>query len=228
MTRPLLRRRRKAVLAGGVSAALAMVAIVVFAGHGSANQPPPPGVSAGVSSLERLPPEAVLPPSVARYVDMASRVRSTDPAQARARVRKLRSHLGTTNADLYAFRTNGGSTCFILVGEVGLCPKSASDGSPGLQWTIGGGYPGSPSNLVGIASDDVVRVELAVDGHDVPVSLRNNAVFGEYPSSARQAEITVRRRDRSQSVIHVQLEQAAPGFGDLRILRAAQRADAHR
>jgi hypothetical protein len=206
MTEPRLRRPWRLVSIGGGIVAAVVIVVAVVAGHSSANQPPPQGVSAGVSSLERLPAETVLPPPVARYVDYVSRLRATDPAQAKARVRKLRSHLGATNADLYAFRTSGGSTCFILVGEVGLCPKRATDGSPGLQWTIGGGYPGMPSNLVGIASDDVVRVELAVDGRNVPMSLRNNAVFGEYPSSAKHAVITVHRRDGSQSSIQVHLE----------------------
>jgi hypothetical protein len=211
-------RLRKRLLLPGIALTSATVAGGVLAIRGSANQPPPPGISAGVSALERLPAASNLPPRVVRFVEFAAAARATDPEQAKARVRRLRSHLGRTDADLYAFRTSGGATCFVLVGEVGACPKSANDGSPGLQWTIGGGHDEVPSNLVGIASDDVARVDLVVDGKDIPTSLRNNVVFAEYPSSARQAVITIHRSDDSQTAVQVRLEPTTSNR-DLRLLR---------
>lgn len=175
-----------------------------------------------MSALERLPAAANLPPRVVRFVEFAAAARATDPEQAKTRVRRLRSHLGSTDADLYAFQTSGGATCFVLVGEVGACPKSANDGSPGLQWTIGGGHDEVPSSLVGIASDDVARVDLVVDGKDIPTSLRNNVVFAEYPNSARRAVITIHRLDGSQTAVQVRLEPMATNR-DLQLLRT--RAD---
>jgi hypothetical protein len=199
-------RLRKRLIVPAIALIAAAVTGGIFAIRGSANQPPPPGVSAGVSALGRLPAEATLPAQVARFVEFAADARATDPGQAKAGVRRLRSHLGRSDADLYAFRTSGGAACFVLVGEVGACPKTASDGSPGLQWTIGGGHGSVPSDLVGIASDDVAGVRLTVDGKDVPVSLRNNVVFAEFPSSARQALITIHRFDGSETPVQVRLE----------------------
>ncbi|HEX6699370.1 MAG TPA: hypothetical protein VF101_01420 [Gaiellaceae bacterium] len=206
-------------MAVALAAAAAASAGAVVANAVLADDPPPAGVSAGVSSLVRLPPVSALPRPVARFVEVSARARATDPEGAKRRVRRLRSDLGTTHADVYAFANSAGAPCFILVDEVGLCPARPTDGSPGLQWTIGGGYPGSPSNLVGIASDDVVSVDLSVDGTSVPVSLRNNVVFGEYPSKGRHAEITINRRDGSRGKVQVNLEPAGQGFADLRYLR---------
>jgi hypothetical protein len=132
--------------------------------------------------------------------------RDTDPEQAMRSVRKLRSDLGRTRSAVYAFENTHGAPCFILVGHAGTCAKSASDGSPGLHWTIGGGYGDVPSNLVGIASDDVTRVTLLIDGSSVPVSLKNNVVFGEFTSTGKRAEIVVHRADGSESTIQVRLD----------------------
>jgi hypothetical protein len=220
--------KKKLLFALVLVAAAASTAAGVLAAVGSGSHPPP-GVSAGVSSLERLPAVATLPPRVAHFVDVAARARGMDPEQAKSRVRKLRTHLGKTGADLYAFESSRGAACFILVGQVGICPESASDGSPGLQWTIGGGYLDVPSNLVGIASDDVQRVELTIDGHAVPTSLQNNVVFAEYPQSAKLARITIDRRDGSQSSVDVQLEpNVSANFRDLRLLHAKTVAQAKR
>jgi hypothetical protein len=226
-----MRARRKGRRFGVLAAALAGAAALVvgFAAHGSASRQPPPGVSAGVSAMKRVPPEANLPAPVIRFVNAAASARATDPRQALTRVRKLRSKLGTTRADVYAFENAAGAPCFILVGHVGLCPASPSDGNPGLQWTIGGGYGDVPSNLVGIAGDDVRRVELTVDGVAVPVTLQNNVIFGEYPSSAKRAKITIVRKDGTRSTDEVQLEQPAKSFADIRTLvRARARAASHR
>jgi hypothetical protein len=213
-------RNKKLLFALVLAAAAASTAAGVLAAVGSAPHPPP-GVSAGVSSLDRLPAVATLPPRVAHFVDVAAGARGMDPEQAKIRVRELRTNLGTTGADVYAFESSRGAACFILTGQVGICPASASDGSPGLQWTIGGGYPGRPSNLAGIASDDVTRIQLRVDGRDVPTSLQNNVVFAEYPQSAKLARITIHRRDGSQSSVDVQLEPTnVAAFRDLHLLRA--------
>jgi hypothetical protein len=217
-----LTRNRKLLLAAAFLVAAASTAAGVVAAVRS-NAHPPPGVSAGVSSLERLPAVSTLPPRVAHFVDVAAQARGMDPTRAKTRVRKLRSDLGKTHADLYAFRSDTGAACFVLVGQVGVCPASASDGSPGLQWTIGGGYLDVPGSLVGIASDDVKKVDLAIDGTDVRTSLQNNVVFAEYPRSGKVARITIERRDGSQSSVDVQLEPSA-SFADLRLLHSKAQA----
>ena len=151
-----------------------------------------PGVSAGVGALAgpaRAP--TAIPDEVRRFVDHTARMTRTDPAQALAGLRMLRSELGSTRASVYAFRSSSGSPCFVLTGYGGACAQSPRDGMPGLHWTIGGGHDSVPSVLVGIASDDVSRVDLRVDGASVPVSLSRNAVFAEFAGSARQATIVV-------------------------------------
>jgi hypothetical protein len=196
---------------------------VRLAGSGSAGQEPPPGVSAGVSALDRLPPARAVPSEVVRFVRAVAPQRGTDPERALRQIRRLRTGLGKTRADLYAFRSATGAPCFILVGEVGLCPRSATDGTPGLQWTIGGGMPGNPSDLVAIASDDVAAVGLAVDGTPVPVSLANNVAFAEYPASAGYAQITIARRDGTTGTVEIQLEPPGSASADLRFERRSGR-----
>jgi len=211
--------RRTRLLVGAAALAGGAVLAVQLAGHGSAGREPPQGVSAGVSALDRLPPAATVPASVVRFVDTVAPQRDTDPQRALAQIRKLRSDLGRAHSDLYAFRSAAGAPCFILVGQVGICAKSATDGSPGLHWTIGGGTASVPSNLVGIASDDVRAVELAIDGVSVPVSLVNNAVFAEYATSGKNAVITIVRKDGTRSTVQVQLEQPAAAAEDLQAIR---------
>jgi hypothetical protein len=151
-----------------------------------------PGVSAGVSALTRPGrPPASVPKEVRSFVDHTARMTQTDPSVALARLRELRSGLGTTKASLYAYRSSRGSPCFVVTGYGGACAQDPRAGMPGLHWTIGGGHDGVPSILAGIAGDDVTRVELRIDGAAVPVSLEDNAVFAEFPASAGEATIVV-------------------------------------
>ncbi len=101
---------------------------------------------------------------------------------------------------MYAFKSKSGSPCVVLTGQTGFCAQSASDGTPGLQWSIGGGTPKLPSTLVGIASDDVASVGLDVDGANVPVTLANNVAFAEFPADSQHATITITRADGANTV----------------------------
>lgn len=199
-------RRRRTWIAGSVVVGGAALGAGLLVSHGSAGPAPAPGVSAGVSSLQRLPPATDVPSAVARFVRLAASARGTDPEQALRAVRRLRSNLGRTSSAVYAFESAHGAPCFVLVGHAGACAKTASDGTPGLQWTIGGGYGDVPSNLVGIVSDDVTGVTLLIDGSAVPVSLKNNVVFGEFSSAAKRAKIVVHRADRIQNSVEIELD----------------------
>jgi hypothetical protein len=153
---------------------------------------PAPGVTAGVAALAgpaRAP--ATIPQEVRRFVEHMARMTRTDPTQALGDLRVLRSGLGSSNATVYAFRSTSGSPCFILTGYGGTCAQDPRDGMPGLHWTIGGGHDSTPSVLVGIASDDVRRIELRIDGVTVPASLVRNTVFAEFDATAKQAAIVV-------------------------------------
>ena len=165
--------------------------MVVRTGRG-VTRGPSPGVSAGVAALaRRARAPAAIPDEVRRFVDHTARMTRTDPAHALATVRVLRSGLGSSRASVYAYRSSSGSPCFVLTGYGGACAHDPRRGMPGLHWTIGGGHDSVPSVLVGIASDDVSRVELRVDGAAVPVSLASNTVFAEFPRSAGRATIVV-------------------------------------
>jgi hypothetical protein len=212
-------RRNRLLFVVGVALVAAVVVAVQLASSGSAGREPPRGVSAGVSALDRLPPAKSVPASVEQFVRFVAPQRGSDPAQALAQVRRLRSDLGKTHADLYAFRSGTGAPCFLLVGDVGACAQSATDGTPGLHWAIGGGMPGNPSNLVGIASDDVAAIGLVVDGASIPVSLVNNVAFAEYPQTAKRAEITILRRDGTRGSVEVNLDPGGANAAELRVRR---------
>lgn len=114
-------------------------------------------------------------------------------AEIMARVRLLRSGLGTHRRDVYALRING-AVCFLLTGEGGTC--SSKDGTSSFTWTIGGGDGITDAGaLVGIAADDVKEIGLVVDGVRIPVSLENNVAYADLPLDGKMAEITVEHRD---------------------------------
>ncbi|HXQ86446.1 MAG: hypothetical protein WCE47_14000 [Gaiella sp.] len=193
------------VLIGSLVVAITAGTTVVIA-VGNAGSEPPSGVSTGVSSLDRLPAVSNLPPKVQAWLTYDSTLSGTDPTQARASVRRLRSTLGTTQSDVYAFRSRSGATCYLITGRTGSCPQDASRGTPGFQWTIGGGYPGVPSALAGVVADDVSAIELTVDGKDVPVSIENNFAFAEFPTTAQRADVSVRHVSGAVSSFNVNLQ----------------------
>ena len=164
-----------------------------------------PGVSAGVAALSEAPAEARLPDEVGAFVKYEAVVTQTDPATARAGVRKLRANLGEDHASVYAFRSRTGSPCFILTGYGGACAQDPRDGTPGLHWMIGGGHDDAPSVLAGVAGDDVSAVRLTVDGRSSPVSLVDNVVFAEFPRSATNATIRLSHRNGAQNSVDVSL-----------------------
>jgi hypothetical protein len=161
---------------------------------------PAPGVTAGVHALA-APGAATspVPPEVRSFVTHSAQMTRSDPEKALADVRPLRRMLGGGQSAVWAYRSAAGAPCFILTGYGGACAQSPADGMPGLHWMLGGGHDRSPSVLAGIASDDVARVELRVDGAPVPVSLSNNVVFAEFAANATEAAIVVVHKDGSTS-----------------------------
>lgn len=208
-----MRITRKRVLAALGVASLTATAVIVST-SGSANAVPgeAPGLSAGVSALRELPPTTVMPPAVAGFVERAVQEHNqrkndqADPETAKSSVRLLRSATGKLRRDVYAFQTKEGLTCFIRIKDVASCAPDVNAGTPGLLWTIGGGYGVVPSHLLAIASDDVKSVRLSVDGIDVPVTLRNNVVFGEFRTGAESAEIAIGYIDGGTNSVSVRLQ----------------------
>ena len=139
-------------------AILAVLATALIVGPSASGDDRRPGIAAGVRSVIALPPEASLPLQVRFAVDRMAVETGTDRASARANVRRLRSNLGVLRSELYAFRARNGSVCWILTDFVGSCPDSVERGSPGLQWTIGGGYDHVPGRTAGSRRDGARRV----------------------------------------------------------------------
>lgn len=182
-----------------VSGIVAGLVVAVGAVRGEAGRAPSPGLTAGVSALNQLPPEAAIGAEAARFVRSAAIATGTDVATAVARVRLLRTDLGSASREVYAFPSASGSTCFTLTRTGSSCARRPEDGTPGIHWLIGGGTSDAPSALVGIVADDVLKVRLTVDGREVPTTIANNVVFGEYADPADTAEIVVERSDGTAS-----------------------------
>jgi hypothetical protein len=194
---------RMIFLAAAATAAAA--ALLIYASQGEA-QEPLPGLLAGVSALDTLPPAANVPPDVVETLKSLDPSDVGEPAAAAKKLRRLRSNVGTAKRDLYAFRSPTGAVCFVMEEHSALCPSALTAGSPGLLWTIGGGTEKVPGALAAIAADPVTAVELRVDDKAVPVSLANNAAFAELPSGGHEAVIVVHYRDTRSETINVGLD----------------------
>jgi hypothetical protein len=200
------RSRRTTVALACVALVAATVTAAFVAGRSDATRGPSPGVTAGVSSFKQLPPAATLPTEVQRFVQSATAATGTDLAAAKTRVVLLRRDLGSAGRAVYGFLNSGGSPCFTLTGTFSSCARQPQDGTPGLHWSIGGGYKDVPNALVGVAADDVTEVKLTIDGRTVPVSLANNIAFAEFSLTAQNAEIVIIRADGTSYTENIKLD----------------------
>jgi hypothetical protein len=198
---PNSRRWRVAL---GATSALG-VAAALFSAFATAHEPRDAdrgGLSAGVSAVDALPAVNSLPSDVAKWVEQSARDIGNDPARAKARVRRLRSGLGARGSDLYAYKEENGAICIDLTSQAASCPESADNGPPGIDWIGAGGWASIPRNVVGLVSDDVVRVTLSAPGVTRPLPIVNNSIFGELPSDD-PAELQLVFRDGSTSRITI-------------------------
>lgn len=180
-----------AAVIGAMIAAMA-AALFITTKTGSAGQAPP-GLTAGVSALDRLPAEANVP------ADVLDTLRYFDPDvvgpfnEAKGKLRKLRSGGRGADVDIYAFRSQTQSVCVIVRNYSGLCPSSLRSGPSGVLFSIGGGYgtAETPPVFAGVAADHVTDVDLWVDEVEVPVSIETNSLFAELPLGARSVRIVI-------------------------------------
>jgi hypothetical protein len=197
--RSILRDRR--VIAAAAALALAGAAGgSAFAIYGSGSSP---GLTAGVSSLDRLPRQASLPDVVTDHLDRLAAFVGISTADAEAGMRRLR--VGLPQGDLYAFRGTEGRVCFILTRGAGLCPRSASAGEPGVMWAVGGGYPGEASAVVALVADNVSSVELIGGVAPTPLPIINNSIYASLPRLNQNGDfaLVVSYRDGSQREISI-------------------------
>jgi hypothetical protein len=89
-----------------------------------------------------------LPPEVRRFVTYAASTTHLSRDTALARVKVLRSTMGSARSALYALQGGSGAPCFILTHYGGTC---GATGSAQPTWVIGGGgQDGNPDVLVGL------------------------------------------------------------------------------
>jgi uncharacterized membrane protein len=152
-------------------------------------------VPLAVRSLDTLPPQSHVPPGVAAFVAYVGRLTGSASADPKS-VRLLRSDLGSSHTDVYGVRSASGSPCFFATGHGGTCAGSSQVLKTGVAWIVGAADADAPGFFVGLAADDVVKVELTTNaGIEVPVSLARNAAFAELPRSAWTAVVTTTRAD---------------------------------
>jgi hypothetical protein len=143
-----------------------------------------PGNSGSVGAMSRLPAPANVPADVLSVVRGTASATGGDPAIAVASLRLLRSNLGVTHGDFYAFRPSAGNAvCSFVTGRGGVCPTAAWSSSRGIEFAVGGGYPAwsehgyVPPSIDGIASDNIHSVTLSSNGVEIPLEIVNNAFY---------------------------------------------------
>ena len=131
---------RKAVI-GGVLVLVAIgAALGAFAASGRSDTPPAPPTFAALGNGN---PVASLPSTVQEFVDRASPIIRMNPATASTRVFLLRSSMGPTALDAYAFANDTGQPCFFVPTEGGLCETTTQTSTPDFYWQVGGGNGGN-------------------------------------------------------------------------------------
>jgi hypothetical protein len=84
---------------------------------------------------------------------------------------------GEADTVVYAFLTESGKACYVVVGVMASCDGGATQTSP-IAW-IAGGPDGGPRIIAGLARDGVKSVDVIVNGEPWPAKLENNAFYAE-------------------------------------------------
>jgi hypothetical protein len=109
--------------------------------------------------------------------------------------RKLLLGKGEPNGPAYGWATESGSACFFTKTEGG-CDEGATQIKP-AQVGVGWGSA-SPTVVSGEARDQVKRVDAIVNGKLLPVSLKNNIVYAEFPNGSTVSYIVLTMDDGSK------------------------------
>lgn len=200
----MMRTNRISVAAGIVLAASIMVTLCAVAAV-RATPEMARGLSAGTSKLDRA---ALATPSaeLAEKVSELARFAGSNPAAAVAQLRKARVEVGKTKTSIFAFRNDKGRACLVVPEWIGFCEPNEGSSTPGLDWSIGGGDPQTPSKFIAVYSDDIAKVTLAVDGTDVSVSMSNNVAYAEFPADAKHAAFSAVRSDGRSNSVEIDLQ----------------------
>lgn len=211
------RRGKHAILAGAVLAAvLATGAYAIEQRHEGRRPDSAPGVIAPLSSIEESPATAP-PPGIAEQArGMADRNGGDSDAAIRS-LRLVRTQLGARGAALYMFELGNGTPCFILArsrspdrGGSGACQVDETP-TPGVAWIVSGTPTESDDEafaitVVGLAADNVAKVEIAESDKTVGVPIVRNSFFYEIDHPAGktwQTELRLTYVDGARKVSRV-------------------------
>jgi hypothetical protein len=162
-----------------------------------------PGASTRFSVFSGAAAAPQLPAEVQRFVTWVAGATHISRDTALARVKILRSGLGSARSGLYALAGGAGAPCFILTHYGGTCGTA---GSGQAAWVIGGGgQDGNPDVLVGLVPDDVTGVSLIVDGRNVQVSLDHNVVFAQFATGGKDARVATTHVDGTTTTEQLRL-----------------------
>jgi hypothetical protein len=191
------RRRLLALVAAGLAVAAATTA---FAYHYLA---PSPGFSAGLSSLNNLPP-VPWPSSLPRTaLDHAAAATGLSPEQAAQRLRLVQTGLSLGHAkgiSLYAFQGKDPRTgCVLITGPDSgvICTPTWMPDNPaldGIAYADGGGSsPQAPGPLAlwGLVADNINGVETNVGGVSHSIPIVNNSFYADYDRITSTNPITL-------------------------------------
>lgn len=192
------RRRGVVFVAVGVLAAVGAASAVAYHYLG-----PSPGFTAGLSSLNKLPP--VPWPSSVPKGGLANEAASTGltPMQAEHRMRLAQSGLtlgqgDVGDIDLYAFPGISGSACLFVTAPLsgGIClPTSNVSNSAldGVAWAAWGGdgprAPTGPLGVFGLVADNVSGVEADISGMTRSIPILNNSFYADFDRITNQDSI---------------------------------------
>lgn len=192
------RRRSVVLVAVAVLAAVGAASAVAYHYLG-----PSPGFTAGLSSLNELPP--VPWPSSVPMGGLADEAASTGltPTQAEQRMRLAQSglslgHGAVGDIDLYAFPGNSGSACLFVTAPLsgGIClPTSnvSNSAQDGVAWAAWGGdgprTPTGPLGVFGLVADNVSGVEADISGTTRSIPILNNSFYADFDRITNQDSI---------------------------------------
>jgi hypothetical protein len=100
---------------------------------------------------------------------------------------RLLTGLGKNNGEIYAIPTDKGNVCFIFTGgpNGGCVPAFGGDvpvpnviSDPDQYWS------GTPTEVLGLAPDSVIEIDVVVNGQEHRAQLANNAYFYELSDAA--------------------------------------------
>lgn len=192
-------------IAAGIVVTVAAVALMSVGGV-QATPAFSPGLSAGTSELEGIPAPVPLSDELTLQVEDLARFANTNPASALLNLRLVRSGLGANGTDIYVFRNDRDRPCVVVPDWISFCEPDSGAPTPGLDWSIGGGDPQTPSKFIAVYSDDVANVALNVDGRNVPVSMDSNLAYAEFQAGGHHAAFTAIRRDGGRNSVSLNLD----------------------